>query len=246
MTQILQSEPKTRRTAVYARVSTADQQSGLEAQTRTLKDFCEKQGIYDYELFADENQSGAKVSRPSLDRMMASVRNNEIDRVIVYSFSRFARSTTHLLGALEEFRQLNVTFLSLTEQVDTNSPMGRAFFTVIAAIAQLERELIVERVKNGLKNAKAKGKHIGRVKTRPSDLIRALLKSGMTLRQAARVAQCSHGSISLEKKLMKLEAEQARRESVKGGQEVIGSPTQHGRKADQPSPVSASMSFHFS
>lgn len=88
--------------------------------------------------------------------------------------------------------------------------MGRAFFTVIAAISQLERELIVERVKNGLKNAKMKGKHIGRIKTRPSELIRALLKSGVTLREAARVAKTSHGSVSLEKRLMLLEEKQAR------------------------------------
>ena len=83
--------------------------------------------------------------------------------------------------------------------------MGRAFFTVIAAISQLERELIIERVKNGLKKAKMKGIHIGRVKTRPSELIRALLKIGITLREAARISKTSHGSVSLEKKIMKQE-----------------------------------------
>lgn len=85
--------------------------------------------------------------------------------------------------------------------------MGRAYFTIIAACSQLERELIIERVKNGLKNAKMKGKHIGRVKTRPSELIRALLKSGVTLREAGRIAKTRHGSVSLEKKLMKQEEE---------------------------------------
>ena len=137
--------------------------------------------------------------------MMLMVREGKIEKVIVYSFSRFARSVTHLLSALEEFRSRDISFLSYTEQVDTNSPMGRAFFTVIAAISQLERELIVERVKNGLRNAKAKGVHIGRVKTRPSELIRALLQSGVTLREAARIAKTSHGSVSLEKKIMKQE-----------------------------------------
>ena len=105
---------------------------------------------------------------------------------------------------------------SRDENNRTSSPMGRAFFTVIAAIGQLERELIVERVKLGLKNAKAKGKILGRKKTRPSELIRALLRSGMTFRAAAKVAGCSQGAISSEKRVMKKEeAEQLELKNVK-------------------------------
>lgn len=200
-----------KRVAIYARVSTSDQKFGLESQLRALKEHCERMKIENYEIFTDENISGAKVSRPSLDRMMTAIRNNEVSTVIVYSFSRFARSTTHLLGALEEMKKYETEFVSITEKIETNSPMGRAFFTVIAAISQLERELIVERVKNGLKNARAKGVHIGRVKTRPSELIRALLRSGMSHRAAAKVARCSHGSISLEKKLMLQEEREKQR-----------------------------------
>ena len=192
----------TKRTALYARVSTDGQQTGLESQIRALKEHCERYKIEDYELFTDENISGAKISRPSLDRMMMAVKRKEIATVVVYSFSRFARSTTHLLGALEEMKKHDTEFISLTEKIETNSPMGRAFFTVIAAISQLERELIVERVKNGLRNARAKGKIIGRKKTRPSELIRSLLKSGMTYRKAAAVARVSHGSIHAEKVAM--------------------------------------------
>jgi DNA invertase Pin-like site-specific DNA recombinase len=99
----------------------------------------------------------------------------------------------------------NTEFISVTEKIETNSPMGKCFFTVIAAIATLKRELIIERVKNGLRNAKLKGKQIGRKKTRNSELIRSLLNSGMTLRATARVANCSHGSVSLERALMKKE-----------------------------------------
>lgn len=204
------TENQNKVTCLYVRVSTQDQSSGLESQIRTLKEFCEKNNIKNFELFADEGISGAKSSRPSLDRMMSLVREGKVERVIVYSFSRFARSVTHLLTALEEFRGKNVAFLSYTEQVDTNSPMGRAFFVVIAAISQLERELIVERVKNGLKNARLKGKHIGRKKTRPSEIIRALLKKNLPYRTIASVAGISHGSVWAEKRLMLQEEAQAK------------------------------------
>jgi DNA invertase Pin-like site-specific DNA recombinase len=210
-----------KRYAIYARVSTADQKFGLESQIRTLKEHCEKNKIEDYELFTDENFSGAKTSRPSLDRMMAAMRNGEISVICVYSFSRFARSTTHLLTAMEEMNKKNCEFISITEKIETNSPMGRAFFTVIAAISQLERELIVERVKNGLRNAKLKGKILGRKKTRNSVLIRALLKSGMTFRAAAKVAKCSQGSIGLEKReMLREENEEKKRAQIFNEQTV--------------------------
>lgn len=198
-------------TAVYCRVSTSDQRGGLESQIRTLTEFCEKNKIQKFEFFTDEGISGAKCSRPSLDRMMALAKEGKIDKVIVYSFSRFARSVTHLLTALEDFRKVDTSFISYTEQVDTNSPMGRAFFTVIAAISQLERELIVERVKNGLKNARAKGKLIGRKKTRPSELIRALLKKNLPFRTVAAVCNTSHGSVWAEKVAMLKDEQEAKR-----------------------------------
>lgn len=187
-----------KRVAAYIRVSTSDQKTGLEAQARALKEHCERNRIAEYELFADENVSGATVSRPSLDRMMEAVRRGDISTVIVYSFSRFARSTTHLLTALEEMKRHGTEFISITERIETNSPIGKAFFTIIAAIAQLERELIVERVRCGLKNAKAKGIHIGRKKTRPSALIRTLRRSGLSYSAIAKVTNVSEGAISAE------------------------------------------------
>lgn len=98
--------------------------------------------------------------------------------VIVYSFSRFAMSTTHLLSALEEFEDLDMLFISVSESLDTGSAIGRALFTIILGISQLERELISERVKNGLKNVKAKGVQLGRSKTRNSELILELHSKG--------------------------------------------------------------------
>lgn len=166
--------------------------------------------------------------------------------MIVYSFSRFARSTTHLLTALEEMKKYEVEFISITERIETSSPMGRAFFTVIAAIAQLERELIVERVKNGLKNARLKGKQIGRKKTRNSELIRSLLKSGMTLRAAARVANCSHGSVSLERSLMKkeaLEAQQFAKEQPESPKPAPQPETPAQAPPDSGAPMNFSVSF---
>lgn len=196
------------KTALYARVSTDQQTTGLESQVRVLKDYCEKNDIKDYEIFMDEGISGTKSSRPALDRMMTAVQSGEVGSVVVYSFSRFARSTTHLLNALQIFKAKSVSFVSLTEKIDTSTPVGIAIFSILAAISQLERDLVAERVRNGLANARAKGKLIGRKKQRDSDLIRKLLKAGMTFRQIAQIAKCSHGSVWAEKSVMlKEEAE---------------------------------------
>lgn len=200
-----------KRVACYARVSTADQSTGLESQLRVLKQYCESNQIHGYEFFADEGISGTKASRPALDRLMAAVENDEISSVVVYSFSRFARSTTHLLQALQTFKRKGVHFVSLTEKIDTNSAVGLAIFSILAAISQLERDLIADRVRVGLANARAKGKLIGRKKMRDSDLIRKLLKAGMSYRNISLVAKCSHGSVSAERAAMKRDEAELKR-----------------------------------
>jgi DNA invertase Pin-like site-specific DNA recombinase len=194
-----------KKVGLYCRVSTGNQSTGLEAQVRALRDYCTRNSINDYIIYSDENQSGVKQSRPALDRMMKDAREGFLDKVIVYSFSRYARSVTHLLRALEEFKKLEVGFVSITESIDTNTPLGSAVFTILGAVAQLERDLIAERVRNGLANAKAKGVHIGRVKMRDSDLIRKLRASGMTFRDVARIAKCSTGAVAAEMRAMKAE-----------------------------------------
>ena len=194
-----------RKTVAYCRVSTALQGSGLEAQVRQVRVYCDQMGIKDVEIFTDENQSGAKQNRPALDRMMAAVKNNEVEQVIVPAFSRLARSTTHLLKALDEFKSYNVSFISLSERLDTSTAAGKMAFTVLAAVSQLERELIIERVKVGLANARAKGKIIGRKKMRNSDMIRALRLKGLPYRAIAELCNCSHGSVHAEVLAMKKE-----------------------------------------
>jgi DNA invertase Pin-like site-specific DNA recombinase len=209
---------------LYARVSTDLQVTGLEAQVRALNEYCRLNGIANTELFTDENQSGAKASRPSLDRMMALVRSGDCDKVICYSLSRLGRSTTHLLKLMEEMNNHNVRFISLSEKLETETPAGRMIFTVLAAVSQLERELIAERVRCGLANAKAKGVRLGREKKRDSILIRKLLATGMSFRNISSIAKCSHGSVSAEKLDMK--KEEAAKAKLKAEQDLINSEAQ--------------------
>jgi len=108
--------------------------------------------------------SGTKEKRPELDRLMADAHRRRFDAVVVWKFDRFARSVSHLLRALETFRAQGIEFVSFSEQLDTSTPAGKMVFTVLGAVAELERGLIVERVKAGLRNAKAKGKQLGRPK----------------------------------------------------------------------------------
>ena len=203
-----------KRVALYARVSTALQSTGLETQVRVLRQYLEQNDIKDYQIYMDENVSGTKSSRPGLDammeavssdrllgfssRLMEAVRRGEFSMVVVPAFSRFARSTTHLLNALSEFKAKNVGFVSLSERIDTSTPVGVAIFSILAAVSQLERDLIAERVRNGLANARAKGKLIGRKKLRDSELIRKLRKAGLSYRAIATIAKCSHGSVHAE------------------------------------------------
>src|SRR5215468_3530445 len=109
---------------------------------------------------------GAKDKRPELDRLMADAHRRHFDAVVVWKFDRFARSVSDLLRALETFNALGIAFVSLSEQIDTTTPTGRMVFTVLGAVAELERSLIAERVRAGLRNARAKGKHLGRPRVR--------------------------------------------------------------------------------
>lgn len=191
------------------------QQNGLDAQIRALRIFCEQNKITDWELYADENQSGTKASRPALDRMMAAVEAGEIENVIVFAFSRYARSVSHMLRGLEAMRKHKTNFISLSEKLDLNTSLGNVVFVIISAISQLERDLIAERVRNGLAAARARGARIGRVRKRNDVLIHSLLDAGLSFREIAKIAKCSHGSVSASKKefLEKKAREKAERDA---------------------------------
>jgi DNA invertase Pin-like site-specific DNA recombinase len=150
------------RTAIYARVSTANNGQDPKMQTRELREYIERRGWKYAGEYVDEGISGIKDSRPELNRLMADANRRHFDVVVVWRFDRFARSVSHLLRALEHFKALGIEFVSLSEQVDTSTPTGKMVFTVLGAVAELERSLIAERVKAGLRNARAQGKRLGR------------------------------------------------------------------------------------
>jgi DNA invertase Pin-like site-specific DNA recombinase len=152
----------TTRVAIYARVSTVNHGQDVSMQTRELRQFAEARGWHVAGEYIDAGVSGAKDSRPELNRLMADAHKRRFDVVCVWRFDRFARSVSHLLRALETFKALGIDFVSYSEQMDTSTPAGKMVFTVLGAVAELERSLIVERVRAGLRNARAKGKRLGR------------------------------------------------------------------------------------
>jgi DNA invertase Pin-like site-specific DNA recombinase len=152
---------KAKRVVLYARVSTNNGQDP-EVQLRELREYCQRRGFEITEEFVDKGISGSRERRPALDKLMVCCRKRLVDAVVVYRYDRFARSLRQLVNALEEFRALDIDFVSLHEGVDTSTPNGRLVFGIFASIAEFERELIRDRVRSGLAAAKAKGKTLGR------------------------------------------------------------------------------------
>ena len=182
------------RIAKYARVSTKDQ--SCEMQLRDLRAYCAARGFTDVVEYVDTGVSGSKDSRPELNRLMEAARKRKIDAVLVWRFDRFARSTKHLLMALEEFRSLGVQFISHSESLDTSSPLGMAIFTIISAVAQLERDLIRERVSAGVRNARTAGKTLGRPRRIVDNVeIQRLRREGASVRQIAARVGIGYGTV---------------------------------------------------
>ena len=148
-----------KRAALYMRVSTLDQHP--ETQLYDLRQMAQQRGYQIVEEYTDRI-SGAKAKRPGLDAMMRDARRGRFDVVLVWASDRIARSVKHFLDVLDELNRLNIEFISFREQIDTGGPLGRAVVVIIGAIAELERNLIVERVRAGMRRAKLEGRHIGR------------------------------------------------------------------------------------
>jgi DNA invertase Pin-like site-specific DNA recombinase len=183
-----------KRAVLYMRVSTVDQHP--ETQMYDLRQLATQRG---YEIVNEytDTISGAKAKRPGLDQMMADAHRGKFDVVLVWAFDRVARSVKHFLEVLDQLNHSNIEFVSFRENVDTGGALGRAMIVIIGAIAELERNLIIERVRAGMRRAKLEGRRIGR---RPLDVDReAILRdrySGMSLTDVARIHRISRAMVS--------------------------------------------------
>jgi DNA invertase Pin-like site-specific DNA recombinase len=183
----------TKRAALYCRVSTADQHP--ETQLYDLREMAKQRG---YEIVGEYTDviSGAKSKRPGLDQLMADARRHRFDVVLVAAFDRVARSVRHFLEVLDELNHLNIEFISMRENIDTGGPLGRAIVVIVGAIAELEKSLIVERVKAGMRRAKLEGRRIGRLPLKiDRDQVVSDRRSGQSLTQVAKKHGISRASV---------------------------------------------------
>jgi len=185
-----------KRAGLYMRVSTIDQHP--ETQLLDLRQMAAQRGYEVIHEYADRI-SGAKARRPGLDELMRDAKRGRFDIVLVWACDRIARSTRHFLEVLDELNRLNIEFVSFREQIDTGGPLGRAIVVIIGAIAELERSLIVERVRAGMRRARLEGRHIGR---NPLILDNASIRKercqGLSLRQIAKGHGVSTATIQRE------------------------------------------------
>src|ERR1022692_290650 len=183
-----------KRAALYMRVSTVDQHP--ENQLNELRRLAELRGVQIAEEYTDHGVSGTKARRPALDKMLKDAHRRRFDVVVVWACDRLARSTKHFLQVLDELNELGVQFLSQREAIDTDGPLGRAIVVIVSAVAELERSLIVERVRAGMRRARLDGRRIGRV---PLDVDHAALVrdrlAGMSLTRVASKYGLSRASV---------------------------------------------------
>jgi len=184
------------RIAIYARVSTSGGHQDPEMQLRELREYAERRDWEIFETYTDTGVSGSKESRPALKRLMADACQRHFDAVLVWKLDRFGRSLRHLVNALAELEAFGVAFISLRDNLDLSTPSGRLMFQIIGAMAEFERALIQERVRAGLRNARAKGKRLGRPRVDLSgNQVAALRASGASLRAIAKELGVGVGTV---------------------------------------------------
>jgi DNA invertase Pin-like site-specific DNA recombinase len=190
---VIPARVKSKRAVIYTRVSTIDQHP--ETQLYDLREMATQRG---YEIVGEYSDkiSGAKQKRPGLDQLIADARRHKFDTVLVWAFDRMARSVRHFLEILDELNHLDVEFVSFRENIDTGGPLGRAMIVIVGAIAELEKNLIVERVRAGMRRARLEGRQIGRS---PLKIDRTQLiddrRSGMSLTQVAKKHRVSRATV---------------------------------------------------
>lgn len=202
------------RAALYTRVSTGDQE--VANQRPDLVTFVQSRGWELASEYSDVGISGTKMRRPALDRLMEDAKKRKFDAIIVWRFDRYARSTKHLIDSLEEFRNLGIRFLSYSENIDLGTPLGQAMFVIISAIAQLELDLMRERIMAGLRRAKAEGKKLGRpAKAIDTSKIRELRSQGLTVREIAQTLNLTKSRVA-----QVVKAQAVPLESTAGGTQI--------------------------
>jgi DNA invertase Pin-like site-specific DNA recombinase len=183
-----------KRVALYCRVSTVDQHP--ETQLGELRQFAANKGFQVVGEYIDHGYCGARARRPELDRMMDDARRHKFDVLLVWACDRLARSTKHLLQTIDELNGMGVQFLSQREAIDTEGPLGRAIIVIVSAVAELERCIIIERVRAGMRRARLEGRQIGRARL---DVNREQIihdrRSGMSLTQVAKKHGVSRASV---------------------------------------------------
>lgn len=183
-----------KRCAIYARVSTSDQR--VDNQLYDLRQFAAQRGFEVVCEFTDVGVSGSKARRPGLDAMLRDARKRKFTVLIVSAFDRLARSTKHFLGVVDELDSLGIEFVSRRENIATDGAIGRLFITLISSIAELEADLIKERVRAGIRRRKLEGLPVGR---QPLDVDREAIVvdrlRGMSLTDVARRYSVSRASV---------------------------------------------------
>jgi DNA invertase Pin-like site-specific DNA recombinase len=183
------------RVAIYARVSTLNGQHP-EMQLAELREYAARRSWQVVDEYVDQGVSGSKESRPALNRLMTDAHRRRFEAVLVWKIDRFGRSLKHLVNALADLDSYGVAFISLRDNLDLTTPTGRLMFQVVGAMAEFERALIQERVRCGLKNARANGKTLGRPRrVVDRDCILRMKADGTSLREIATKLGVGYGTI---------------------------------------------------